>query len=250
MNKYLTFPGLQPVYLGDIDFLQESVRSAFMMLLRGLTGQDNPRCIIAEATPEKDGVICFDGEILPLKYSSGAVIGALVYQIESVYSGERTFKNGETQKCYESRYVIAVSGSTLDPNKASGFSRLQDLLARGFKINQPKAWTNWSGENLLLQTYRSIVGSLYTFVGKFSIMDDCTVTSLTEDEIIVEIPTGEYYFPVTVNNNGVMKTIPGKMTVRVDSDRNYNMASITINQTSFKMDDTGYFSFNALNPNL
>ena len=250
MNKYLTFSGLQPVYLGDIDFLQESVRSAFLMLLRGLTGQDNPKCIIAAATPEKDGVICFDGEILPLKYSSGAVIGSLVYQIESEYSGERTFKNGETQKCYESRYVIAVSGSTLDPNKASSFPKLQDLLTRAVKISQSSAWAAWGGDQVLLQTYHSKVGNLFTYIGKFAIVEDCTVTSLTEDEMIVEIPTGEYYFPVTVNNNGGMKTIPGKMTVRFDSDRNYNMASITINQTSFKMDDTGYFSFNALNPNL
>lgn len=250
MNKYLTFPGLQPVYLGDIDFLQESVRSAFLMLLRGLTGQDNPRCIIAEATPEKDGVICFDGEIMPLKFFAGAVSGSLVYKIETTYSGERTFMNGETQKCYETRYAVGASGGILDPDKASGFAKLQDLLARAVKINQNPAWTNWGGEQVLLQTYRSTVGNLFTYIGKFAIVEDCTVTSLTEDEMIVEIPTGEYYFPVTVENNGVLKTIPGKMTVRFDSDRNYNMASIAINQTNFKMDDTGYFSLNAFKSNL
>ena len=68
MNKLLTFPGLQPIYLGDFDFLQQSVNDAFLQLLKGLTGQDNPKCILKAATPEKDGAICFDGEILPLKY--------------------------------------------------------------------------------------------------------------------------------------------------------------------------------------
>lgn len=214
------------------------------MLLRGLTGQDNPRCIIAEATPEKDGVICFDGEILPLKYFSGSVIGSLVYKIESAFSGERTFKNGDIQNCYESRYVVGVSGSTLDPNKSSNFPRFQDLLVRGIKITQPSTWTNWGGDPVSLQTYRSIINNLYTFAGKFTIVGDSTVTTLTKDEIIVEIPAGEYYFPVTVENGGVLKIIPGKMTVRFDSNTNNNLATITISQTKFVMDDTGSFAFN------
>ena len=61
MNKLLTFPGLQPIYLGDFDFLQQSVNDAFLLLLKGLTGQDNPKCILKAATPEKDGAICFNG---------------------------------------------------------------------------------------------------------------------------------------------------------------------------------------------
>lgn len=250
MNKLLTFPGLQPIYLGDFDFLQQSVNDAFLQLLKGLTGQDNPRCILKAATPEKDGAICFDGEILPLKCFSGAVIGALVYKIESSYSGERTFKDGKTEKCYESRYVVGVSGSTMDDNRSSNFPALQDLLARNVKINQHPAWSNYGGEQAYLQAYRSIVGNLYTFIGKFAIMEDCTLTTLNDQEMIVDMPVGNYYFPITVQNNGVLKTIPGKMSVTFDSESNHNKAVITINQTNFTMDDEGYFTINAFKTNL
>lgn len=250
MNKLLTFPGLQPIYLGDFDFLQQSVNDAFLQLLKGLTGQDNPRCILKAATPEKDGAICFDGEILPLKYFSGAVSGALAYKIESSYSGERTFKDGKTEKCYESRYVVGTGGLIMDPNTSSSFPALQDLLARAVKINQYPAWSNYGGEQAYLQGYRSIVGNLYTFIGKFAITEDCTLTTLNDQEMIVDMPVGDYYFPITVQNNGVLKTIPGKMNVRFDSEANNYKANITINQTNFIMDDQGYFTINALKTNL
>ena len=36
MNKFLTFPGKQPVYLGDIDFMQSAVGSAFENLMKAI----------------------------------------------------------------------------------------------------------------------------------------------------------------------------------------------------------------------
>ena len=241
MNKYLTFPGLQPVYLGDIDFLQESVRSAFLMLLRGLTGQDNPRCIIAEATPEKDGVICFDGEIMPLKYFAGAVSGSLVYKIETTYSGERTFMNGETQKCYETRYAVGAAGGISDPDKASGFAKLQDLLVRAVKINEAPGWSVYNTDSVSFRYARSVVAGMYHIAGRFGIIDNCTLTNIIED-IGVDLPAGFWYFPITVKSNGILKCVPAKLTVVYDDAAGYNKATISVNQTNFTMDDEGSFS--------
>ena len=240
MNKYLTFPGLQPVYLGDIDFLQESVRSSFMMLLRGLTGQDNPRCIIAAATPEKDGVICFDGEILPLKYYSGPISTSLVYQIESSYSGERTFKNGETQNCYETRYVIGTNGSIMDPNRSSNFPKLSDLMARSVDIAAAPLWSVYNFDQVSFKYTRSKVGGLYHIIGRFGIIEDCTLKTPV-DGIGVEFPTGTSYFPITVASGGILKCVPAKMVVTYDESSGYNKATITINETKFTMDDEGSF---------
>ena len=244
MNKLLTFPGLQPIYLGDFDFLQQSVNDAFLLLLKGLTGQDNPKCILKAATPEKDGAICFNGEILPLKHYGGIVTGSLVYKIESSYSGERTFKDGNNKKCYETRYVVGTNGSTIDDNRASNFPELPDLLSRNVKIRQSEAHFSDMLGNVSLRQYISIVGSLYTSIGKFTINKDCTLTTLSDQEI-VDMPVGNYYFPITVQNNGVLKTIPGKMSIAFDSESNHNKAVISINQTSFKIGDQGYFTINA-----
>lgn len=248
MNKLLTFPGLQPIYLGDFDFLQQSVNDAFLQLLKGLTGQDNPRCILKAATPEKDGAICFDGEILPLKYFSGAVSGSLVYKIESSYSGERTFKDGETKKCYESRYVVGVSGSTLDSNRASNFPALQDLLVRAIKVVQYGSFASLpAAGKVFLQYYRSSVGNCVTISGKFTIAENCTVSSLTEKEMIIDFPVGDWYFPVTFEQNGLLKTIAAKMTVEAGDATGGNIATIKIPETSFAERDTGCFSFTTIN---
>lgn len=240
MNKYLTFSGQQPVYLGDVDFLQESVREAFLQLLRGLTGQDNPRCIIAEATPEKDGVICFDGEIMPLKHTAGAIIGNLVYKIESSYSGERTFKSGDTHKCYETRYVVGVAGSTLDPDRTAYFPKFSDLLARSVNISSAPLWTAWDFENVYFRITNNMVGNLYHIIGKFGITEDCTLKNIAED-IVVGYPIGTSYFPITVESGGSLKCVPAKMIVTYDEATEYNKATITINETKFSMGDEGSF---------
>ena len=86
--------------------------------------------------------------------------------------------------------------------------------------------------------------------GKFAIIEDFTLTTLNDQEMIVDMPVGNYYFTITVQNNGVLKTIPGKMSVTFDSESNHNKAVITINQTNFTMDDEGYFTINAFKTNL
>lgn len=250
MNKLLTFPGLQPIYLGDFDFLQQSVNDAFLLLLKGLTGQDNPKCILKAATPEKDGAICFNGEILPLKHYGGIVTGSLVYKIESSYSGERTFKDGNNKKCYETRYVVGTNGSTIDDNRASNFPELPDLLSRNVNIRQSQAGYSDKLGNISLRQDISIVGSLYTSIGRFTIMRDCTLTTLSDQYMIVDMAVGNYYFPITVQNDGVLKIIPAKMSVTFDSESNQNKAVIAINQTNFKMNDQGYFTINVFIRNL
>lgn len=164
MNKFLTFPGLQPIYLGDIDFLQESVRDAFVLLLKGLTGHDSPRCILKEATLQSDGAICFDGEILPLKY--GSVTNQSVYKIESAFSGQRVFKNQDSHACYETRYVIVSEGTADSPYNVAKFPTLQSLISNKSVASEEHEFT-YESENFKSNVKITKIGRCYYLTGTF-----------------------------------------------------------------------------------
>lgn len=164
MDKFLTFPGLQPIYLGDINFLQESVSDAFLLLLKGLTGQDSPRCILKEATVQSDGAICFDGEILPLKY--GPVTDQSVYKIESAFSGQRVFKNQDTHDCYETRYVVVSEGTAASPDNVAKFPTLQSLISNKSVASEEYEFT-YESENFKSNVKITKIGRCYYLTGTF-----------------------------------------------------------------------------------
>ena len=164
MDKFLTFPGLQPIYLGDINFLQESVSDAFLLLLKGLTGQDSPRCVLKEATVQSDGAICFDGEILPSKY--GPVTDRSVYKIVSAFSGQRVFKNQDTHDCYETRYVIVSEGVTTSLDNVANFPTLQSLIS-GNAATQDTYEFTYSSEDFESNIKITNTGRVYYVTGAF-----------------------------------------------------------------------------------
>lgn len=122
MNKFLTFQGQQPLYLGDIDFASAAVRSAFAQLVKGLIGSDSANAIISGVNVTRgtnsfvfsEGVVCIDGEILPVEECElfGDVPGNWYFRIKSEYSGTREFVGGETHDCWETRTVEVTSEST------------------------------------------------------------------------------------------------------------------------------------------
>ena len=91
MNKFLTFQGQQPLYLGDVDFASQAIRDAFKMVLQGLTGSSDANAILRGVVPDvrsstvffSAGVVSIEGEILPVEASS--VTGTLsdTYKNES-----------------------------------------------------------------------------------------------------------------------------------------------------------------------
>lgn len=134
MNKFLTFQGKQPLYLGDIDFASDAIRSAFSQLLAGLVGSDSPNAIIYGVTATERsssvvfsaGVVSIDGEILPVEANAG-IAGSLAdtfyLRIKSAYGGTRTFEGGASHDCWETRTVEVTKDETDYP--LASFRRIQ-----------------------------------------------------------------------------------------------------------------------------
>ena len=125
MNKYLTFAGQQPVYLGDIDFMQTAVGQAFANLLQHITGRSDANGILSgceisfalNTVSWTDGVVALDGEILPI--SAGLLVitpgDDLYFDIVSTTSGSRTFGDGDSHDCFESREATITNVATSFP---------------------------------------------------------------------------------------------------------------------------------------
>ena len=122
MNKFLTFAGTQPVYLGDIDFMQTAAANAVKQLARALmdSGSDSLNAILqgvelqwnSSTLTITPGVVVLDGELLPFEGVTLQAPSSLYFHIESTLSGERTFKDGESHQCHETRKAIINTTST------------------------------------------------------------------------------------------------------------------------------------------
>ena len=120
MNKFLTFPGKQPVYLGDIDFMQTAVGQALSNLLKNITGRADANGILHGVVISyannvaywTAGVVSLGGEILPVDAGSVDATSGLYFDIVSASSGTRTFGDGESHDCWESRSAVIVKTAT------------------------------------------------------------------------------------------------------------------------------------------
>lgn len=242
MNKYLTFTGLQPVYLGDIDFLQESVRESFALLLRGLTGQEKPDCMLIEPTPDADGVICIEGEIMPCKFYNGSVSQKLSYRVESQYAGDRTFKDGTNHLCHETRYAVGYNAPLLG---SPGFPAFSDLLFASVKMRTGgNAVTNG---NVKVQIDYAFLGEAYHINGKVDILDAVTDLQIIVEDMKLGIPgslakNSPTYFTMALEIAGGLSSIPAKMNLTYN-DASSCLVTITINKKSFITTLSASFSF-------
>lgn len=127
MNKFLTFAGVQPVYLGDIDFMQNAASDIFSQLAGALMNQapENLNAVLygVEITRPAEfqvawtgGAVVLNGEIL--KVLPGSLTSStsrspnLYFHVFSSLSGERTFKDGVSRDCYETRTATLTESST------------------------------------------------------------------------------------------------------------------------------------------
>lgn len=143
MNKFLTFQGKQPLYLGDIDFASDAIRTTFSQLLSALLGTDSPNAVLLGVEPFQvdqlikfsAGIVCIDGELLPVEVSdvgiAGSVTGPFYLQIKSTYSGGRTFEGGGQHDCWETRTVEVTTEETEYP--LADFQRFRGGLG-------PRTW--------------------------------------------------------------------------------------------------------------
>lgn len=125
MDKFLTFEGLQPIWLGDFDFMQEAAGSALKNLAKAVARYDSAILYGCEVTMSgsvqvteyawTDGIVVLDGEILPIKAGSISIrfpnLPNLYFHIQSSYpqEGERIFKDGQSHNCYEKREAVLTS---------------------------------------------------------------------------------------------------------------------------------------------
>ena len=133
MNKFLTFQGQQPLYLGDVDFASQAIRDAFKMVLQGLTGSSEANAILRGVEPStrsstvffSAGVVSIEGEILPVVESAvtGTISDTFYLRINSTLGGSRVFKDGETHSCWETRSVEVTRDVTDYP--LASFRRLR-----------------------------------------------------------------------------------------------------------------------------
>ena len=130
MDKFLTYAGLQPIYLGDIDFMSKSVSDTFARVLKPfLRGADSAilsGCEISGGSSSQgkyrmqwtSGIVMLAGEILPIDAGSatGTAQGGFRFIIESTYdeTGKRTLKSGSEVNCYEIRKAT-ITGMTFTP---------------------------------------------------------------------------------------------------------------------------------------
>ena len=122
MNKLLTFPGQQPLYLGDIDFMQASVLEALKNLVVAITGSSAGNAVLSgiEVSYGSDtvswtaGIVSVAGEILPVAAGSvsGNMSSTLYVKVVSTLSGGRTFKDGQSHDCWETRAATLTTEAT------------------------------------------------------------------------------------------------------------------------------------------
>lgn len=140
MNKLLTYQGAQPVYLGDIDFMQNAASSGFLMLAKALTGVsgDTQNAILqgveitrisSEQTHVSAGVVLLNGELLPVEEATINVSwrAPLYFHIDSVLSSERTFKDGSSHKCHDTRSAY-INGASSDGIALDNVPRIAHVL--------------------------------------------------------------------------------------------------------------------------
>lgn len=245
MDKYLTFAGLQPVYLGDIDFLQDAMRDALSLTLQGLTGEEKPKCILAYPTQDKDGVICVDGEIMPYRYVQKDFYGVTGIKVMSEYAGERTFKDGEGHACYEIRYAQEVVSSSDDPYNLTKFKDISKVLAtRGYYSARKQ---NVRADEISVTFIFIPLGSnrYQVEVAFEQEIDQAIAINQLIAGASVNLPgefAGTYYCVLSADIGGSLKLLPAKVECVYESSQSCK-ATVTIPQTQLSLGSKGTLSF-------
>ena len=148
MNKFLTKNGGMPIWLEDLDFMQDSCREALSQIVSGLTGIENPTCIVYGCDESdsgvSDGIVCLNGEIMPLEESSIDVRRQYARVVRrTILSGDRVTKNGSKVQCHEYSYAMLVEAEDGDDNLWNTLPRIScPILVR-------QQWTDKDHEEVV-----------------------------------------------------------------------------------------------------
>ena len=241
MDKFLTYPGKQPVYLGDINFMQAAARGAFENLMKAYTGRSDANAILygVELTYALNtvswtaGVVCIAGEILPISAGMTSAAGPYYFDIVSVAGGQRTFGDGATHSCWEERSATITASATDYP--ISGFKRITPVDTASARVHSFDGITNLDdryarlsncGGAFVLSVRRPNLSELSStlFQGEISDLTDGELQKFGASEapgsmmsmVFVDPAdpssyTGNYYIPVRIS----WSIVSGKLRVTV-----------------------------------
>lgn len=225
MNRLLTYAGQQPIYLGDIDFLQDSAESMLTCLARALMNQGSDSLnailqgvILSQLTQSHiswtAGVVVINGEILPIP--AGTVRGTLgttplYFHVEEEQTGTRTFKDGEEHACWATR-TATITAESSEGVAVSGVTRLH-VESDDATYEGTSASANITSAKLMkkdglwyIDAHLSLASGSYTNIGSvsFNILNSAHGAELSQKHfympLILELATrvGETV-TVTVN---------------------------------------------------
>ena len=117
MNRFLTHTGRQPIWLDDLNFIQDSFADEVKKLVQGIVGLNNDPVILTgcELTTNEDGsyrisegIIYYDGELFRLEDNTYTTLVNLCFIKNITFddSGNRVLlDSGEDVSCYSIRKI-------------------------------------------------------------------------------------------------------------------------------------------------
>ena len=193
MNRFLTFEGKQPIWLDDINFMNDAVAEALSHLIDGLANGED--CILwgvergGGSHRISEGAMCINGEILPVRPYDGPDSDSLAPVVKHSYSGRRTTKSGEQQDCWDIRYIDLEQQD--DSPSIDSYPRILDIIN---KSGYASFYETGDIKNPKIAT--TLVGDLINVAGTFTVpasyVDD-TPGILTIAEIDILLPAGFNY---------------------------------------------------------
>lgn len=257
MDKFLTFPGQQPIYLGDIDFMQTAVGKALKNLLIGYTGNADGSAILAGVELSvngadiswTEGVVAIEGDILPV--AAGTIIGGasstLYFNVVATLSGSRTMKDGTVRQCWQTKTAAVTTEVTdypvLDFDRAG---LAQKAMVYTF-ANTPTSESTYA--------YLANCGGAWIFAFRRTfdieysgdILFDGIVENLPS-EIVLKLTTGRVIFPVLIlpgtSNTSFVKPIMGRvMFLRLSASLCISVFINEVVATTFAAGDAACFEF-------
>lgn len=225
MNKLLTYKGGQPVYLEDLDFIQQSIGGAFEEFVRALTDQeDMSEPIVLSGLGRfgtygfNSGVVAFGGRIFHVDAHANIDDGKHFINFITKEGEPRRLRNGSTVNVY--KYEEAVWDSTgwgyeglcwINEELARRlWQSIWERVERAANIQVPPVDTS---------TYQSIGGKLtltpagyYLFQGELFTSDQYVgeqpYWASAKVTVDADLPSVTVYVPMCFNNS----IIPGKVS--------------------------------------
>ncbi len=202
MNNFKTFEGQLPIWLGDIDFMNESVKLAMQDLMKGLFDSDNPNVILSGVELKDgtytDGIVCLGGEILPFEATAWdkTTQGIPYMTVKTTVGGSRRTKSGVAVDCYEYRTAVLA---------AEGIERVDSMSIYNRVVRIEKEYVVQA--SLTKNGNRRILfGTIYNFEpgdAKDNQWNLLASITMQENWGLVDIPTiaisaGEGYYSIPV----------------------------------------------------